>query len=94
MLETREFANQAAAHAYFKQMLGRYGPGDRVTDEDAADLASLLKRHNEYEEKIGSGVGHFEVMAADYGTHCFCVVRADGSRIDFSYQRCIDRRAT
>jgi hypothetical protein len=94
ILETREFANQSLAKDYFKAMLNRYGPGDRVQSGDAADLASLLSRHNEYEEKLGSGIDHFEVMRAEYATQCFCIVRTDGSREDFSYQRCIDRRAT
>lgn len=93
-LETREFANQSLAKDYFKAMLNRYRPGDYVSGKDSADLASLLMRHNEYEEKLGSGIDHFEVMHADYGTQCFCIVRTDGSRIDFSYQRCIDRRTT
>ncbi len=91
-LDTRNFATQSQATAHFKAMLNRYRPGDRISDEDARDLGALLKRHTEYEEKIGAGVRHFEVMMADgYTTQCFRIVRIDGSSVDFSYIHCITR---
>jgi Protein of unknown function (DUF3223) len=64
-------------------------PGDRVTDGDAADLHSLLERHAKRAEKIGTGVAHFEVQTADFNTHCFRVVRKDGTWARFSYPTCI-----
>ena len=70
-------------------MLNRYRPKQRVSEEDAADLAALLKRHSEYQEKLGTGIDHFEVMSAVFGTQCFRIVRTDGTGVDFSYQRCI-----
>ncbi|MGN8094149.1 DCL family protein [Methylobacterium sp. 22177] len=70
-------------------MLNRYQPGDRVSDEDGAELADLIKRHPEYAEKSGVGVDHFEVQSADYGTQCFRVVRSDGTWERFSYLTCI-----
>jgi hypothetical protein len=74
-------------------MLNRYRPTQLVCEEDAADLAALLKRHSEYEEKVGVGIDHFEVMRAEYGTQCFRLVRTDGTGEDFSYLHCIvDRR--
>jgi hypothetical protein len=93
-LKTRTFRTQGEAKQYFSSMLARYRPGQVVTEADAADLTSLLDRHNEREEKIGKGIDHFEVMSADFGSQCFCVVRSDGTKADFSYQRCIDRRHT
>jgi hypothetical protein len=93
-LETRTFEKQGLAQAFFREMLAQYRPGERVSDADAADLTALLKRHNEYADKAGVGVSHFEVMNVDYGTRCFRVVRIDGTGVDFSYQRCIDQRVT
>ncbi|MCA0858789.1 DCL family protein [Phaeobacter italicus] len=78
--------------AFFKAMLNRYLPGDRVNDEDALDLAALLERHTEYISKVGSGVNHFEVMMTEHGTQCFRIIRTDGSGTDFSYRNCITQR--
>jgi hypothetical protein len=86
---TQRFANKTVATGFFKEMLGRYRPGDRVSTEDASHLSGLLAHHQEVEEKVGSGVAHFQVIAAQYGTQCFCLVRTDGSRDDFSYTHCI-----
>lgn len=88
-LATREFRTKGAARAYFSVMLRRYKPGDRVSDEDAKDLASLLQRHPHAGEKIGPGIDHFEVMSADYNSQCFWVVRTDETIERFSYPSCI-----
>ena len=90
-LSTRSFANQTLATAHFRAMLGRYRPGDRVAEVDTLDLSALLERHNEYRDKVGPGVDHFEVMMTDYGTPCFRIVRTDGSGTDFSFGHCIKR---
>lgn len=92
VLETRSFQSQKEAISFFKSMLNRYRPKQRVSDEDARDLAALLKRHSEYPEKVGIGVDHFEVMSADFGTQCFRLVRVDGTGEDFSYPHCITQR--
>jgi hypothetical protein len=83
------FATQAQATAFVQAMLARYQPGDRVSDDDAIALAGLLERHPRYDEKVGVGVDHFEVAAVMYGAKGFYIVRADGSRTDFSYKRCV-----
>jgi len=88
-LETRSFSNQKEATIFFKAMLARYRPKQRVSDEDAADLAALLKRHADYRDKLGVGIDHFEVMRAEFGTQCFRLVRTDGTGEDFSYPHCI-----
>lgn len=74
---------------FFKEMLGRYTPGDRVNDDDALHLAALLERHDEYSQKVGCGVDHYEVMRTTEGTQCFRIVRTDGTGTDFSYLYCI-----
>jgi hypothetical protein len=40
--------------------------------------------------KVGLGIDHFSVMWAEGGGgKCFCVIRGDGTQIDFSYRHCI-----
>jgi hypothetical protein len=48
-----------------------------------------LDRHPQRDEKIGVGIHHFEVQSADYGTHCFAIVRKDGAAVNFSFKVCI-----
>jgi hypothetical protein len=86
---TRSFASRGDATDFFKAMLNRYKPGDRVSDEDFLDLSALLERHHEYVQKVGVGLDHFEVIMTEHGSQCFRVVRIDGTGTDFSYVRCI-----
>lgn len=90
-LETIEFDNKTIALEFFKAMLNLYIPGDRVSDGDTIHLGALLKRHADYESKIGCGIDHFGVMPGDYGTQCFCVIRQDGTKEGFSYIRCVNQ---
>ncbi len=69
-LATRSFEKQGDAIAFFKAMLNRYRPGERVNDDDTLDVAVLLERHTEYVVKVGSGVSHFQVMMTEHGTQC------------------------
>jgi uncharacterized protein DUF3223 len=73
-------------------MLGRYRPGDRVSDEDALHLAALLERHDEYKAKVGCGVDYFSVMMTEHGTPCFRINRVDETGTDFSYRHCVTQR--
>lgn len=91
-LATRSFKKQGDATAFFKAMLNRYRPGERVSDDDALDVAALLERHTEYVAKVGCGVSHFQVMMTEHGTQCFRIIRKDGSGTDFSYPHCITQR--
>jgi hypothetical protein len=91
-LATRSFESQGDATAFFKAMLNRYEPGERVSNEDALDVAALLERHTEYRAKIGCGVSHFQVFMTEHGTQCFRIVRLDGSGTEFSYPHCISQR--
>jgi hypothetical protein len=92
-LATRSFANQAEATEFFRTMLNKYKPKERVSDNDALHLAALLERHTEYDQKVGCGVDHFTVMLTEHGTQCFRVIRTDGTGTDFSYPHCIKGRA-
>ena len=91
-LATRSFDKQGDATLFFKTMLNRYRPGERVSDDDGLDVVALLERHTEYVMKVGCGVDHFEVVMTEHGTQCFRIVRVDGSGTDFSYPHCISQR--
>ena len=96
-LATRSFDKAGDATAFFTVMLNRYGIGDRVSAEDAADLSALLDRHDEVEEKAGTGIAGFEVNKPPQGVpqfskRCFWVIRDDGSKIDFSIGHCLKPR--
>jgi hypothetical protein len=43
--ETRSFPRKRDAIDFFRSMLHRYQPGDRVDNQDACHLAALLKHH-------------------------------------------------
>jgi len=89
-LGTLSFATRQEALAHFKAMLARYRPEQTVGDADASELAELIKRHPDHDEKVGPGVHHFEVMHADFNTKCFAIVRTNGTRVDFSYKVCVN----
>lgn len=84
-----QFRIKGDARAYFSEMLSRYSVGQRVSAEDARDLASLLGRHSAYDAKVGRGIDHFVVMDDGHSYKCFGIMRVDGSIEDFSYKHCI-----
>lgn len=94
LLTTRAFDKAGDATAFFKDMLNRYPMGGRVNADDAVDLSALLERHDERVEKIGTGIVGFEVNTPpgdvpQFSQRCFWVVRADGTKIDFSIGHCL-----
>jgi len=89
ILETRSFSKKGDATLFFRKMLNRYKPGDRVDLADTKDLIALLKHHTEHAIKVGTGVDHFGVMKNLHDTQSFEIIRTDGSRDDFSYIHCI-----
>ncbi|WP_234086986.1 DCL family protein [Azonexus sp. R2A61] len=92
VLETISFGNQTQAHAFFKEMLNRYIPGEIVSPEDSTHLAELFKRHPSYSSKVGPGVNYFEVMPEKFGSQCFCAVLLDGTKEGFSYKKCVTQK--
>lgn len=97
-LRTRTFERAGDATAFFKEMLNRYPIGAPVSGEDAADLSALLERHDERDEKIGSGIAGFEVSyppsdTPQFSQRCFWIVRSDGTKIDFSFVHCLAPKA-
>jgi hypothetical protein len=96
-LATRSFDRAGDATAFFAAMLNRYGIGDCVSAEDALDLSALLDRHDEVEEKAGTGIAGFEVNTPpedvpQFSKRCFWVIRSDGTKMDFSINHCLKPR--
>jgi len=85
----KQFSKKGDALEFLKTMLGRYKLNERVSSPDFKFLVAALKNHPDYAEKVGSGIDHFEVRSADYGTRCFWIIRGDGSTERFSYKSCV-----
>jgi hypothetical protein len=83
------FSKQGDALAFFKEILNRYQVGQFVGSADEVHLRALLATHVDFESKTGSGVESFQVNFDGYRGKCFWVVRTDGTKEDFSYQRCV-----
>lgn len=79
-----QFDKRGDAVSYLREMLYRYDVGDRVSAEDAVILRAALENHPKAAAKIGSGITHFSVRSADFGTKCFWLNRPDGSTEKFS----------
>ena len=83
------FVKKGDAANYLRAILYKYDPGDQVSITDAKVLMDALTMHPDATAKIGSGVSHFSVRSADYGTRCFWVNRIDGTTAKFSYKSCL-----
>ncbi len=91
-LDTKTFKSKKEAKEFFQRILHSYEAGERVKEDDGKHLHALLKRHNEYTQKVGCGISHFEVMKTRHGSNCFKIIRNDGSGTDFSFYHCIKQR--
>ncbi|NHK27925.1 DUF3223 domain-containing protein [Parvularcula flava] len=83
------FERKGDAMAHLRTMLNSYELEQRVSEKDQSFLLDAIRNHPESEEKIGSGIDHFFVRRADYGTRCFWIRRVDGSEERFSYKSCV-----
>jgi hypothetical protein len=87
---TRKFRSLTEAAKHFSKMLNRYKPGEPVNQEDFEHLLPLLKLNPEYKEKVGEAeVVGFDIDTAAHGTNCFYAQLSDGTRVHFSYKRCL-----
>jgi hypothetical protein len=86
---TRAFDTQGAAREFIRQVLYRHALQAPIDGPDHAFLLELLSKHPNAAEKIGVGVKHFTLEKAQGGTQCFYITRVDGSRLDFSFEKCL-----
>ena len=86
------FKTKAEFKKFVKTILNKYDIDGVIDDTDFQYISELLKRHPEYEKKIGSGIKHIVIRTdGKWGkTRCFHILRTDGSQTDFSYINCID----
>lgn len=98
----RAWSKKGDAKEHFKEMLHRYNPGDRVSDEsDHDDLLALVTAYDSVSPqwagvKTGIGVDHFikdyddEIGRSQFNSMCFFAVRKDGTKAHFSTGKAID----
>lgn len=77
---------------YFSLMLAKYALGQTVDELDSIDLTALILLYPRAAEKIGCGIRRFFVGQDDHGGYCFWIERIDGTKTDFSLERCITRK--
>lgn len=88
----RRYATKKAGQEAVQAILGRYGFGQDVDQEDDdLLLRDLLDMHPDAAEKVGSGVDRFRIIPTPRGHHRGPeAVLVDGTRVAFSYQKCLD----
>lgn len=84
------FSKKGDAVEYFRSMLYKYNPGDKVSKDDQEILETALRKHPEADEKIGCGLTNFSVRSGGFGTRCFWINRKDGSTEKFSFRSCLN----
>ena len=91
----RTFKTKSAAVSHFREILNRVEVGRVLERDDLTDVLSLIERHHEREQKVGSGISRIRVvMNPEFRSQrCFWIERTDGTETDFSYLTCIDGKA-
>lgn len=64
-------------------------PRGKHTWYAARHVNTPVSRRPHAAKKAGAGIKHFTVEPATHGTRCFYITRADGSKTDFSYFKCV-----
>ena len=83
------FETQRQASSFVQQLLNSQPLKVPVSEPHHSFLCALIALHPRSAEKIGGGIRHFTVEPALHGTHCFYLTRVDGTKIDFSYLKCV-----
>jgi len=88
----KTFKTKAESKEFIKTILNKYELLTPIDTIDFQFISELLKRHPEYERKVGSGINVIVIkMDGNWGkTRCFHIQRTDGTETDFSYINCID----
>lgn len=85
----RHFETQKAANLFIQELLNSQPLKTPISEPDHSFLCALVSRHPHAAKKAGAGIKHFTVEPAMHGTRCFYITRADGSKTDFSYFKCV-----
>ncbi len=91
-IEGKTFQTKAEFKDFVKTILNKYELNKPIDAADFLFISELLKRHPEYDRKIGSGIKAIVIkIDGNWGkTRCFHIQRTDGTETDFSYIHCID----
>ncbi|MFF1350490.1 DUF3223 domain-containing protein [Streptomyces sp. NPDC058322] len=88
----RRYTTKKARQEAVQAILGRYGLG-QVVDQEDDDLLlrDLLDMHPDAADKVGPGGDRFRIIPTPRGHHKGPeAVLVDGSKVAFSYQKCLD----
>jgi len=83
------FSTKLALQERIKEILYRYQDGQYLSNNDFEFMLQVLKRHPNFEIKIGVKAFFVRQNPVYKNTRCFWLVRFDGSGTDFSYQECL-----
>lgn len=77
---------------FTKSILNKYSFNSPIDTIDYNFICELLKRHPEYDRKVGSGIKSIVIRPDGHWgkTRCFHIICIDGTETDFSYINCID----
>ena len=84
------FDTKTKARDYYNGIFSRYTDEQDVEGNDFEDLRILIEKHPRSREKIGSGIKRIFRAKTKHGASCFWIERIDGTKVDFSYLKCID----
>lgn len=91
-INDKTFNTKAELEGFVRAILNKYGLNKAIDTIDLQFISELLKRHPEYDRKIGIGIKAIVVKIDGHWhkTRCFHIQRTDGTETDFSYKNCID----
>lgn len=93
-LAGRSYRNSDEVRAACRLILMRTPTGEGLEGADAELAEALFDLHPLRSIKAGAGVLRHEVIRAPVGARrCFGVRRVDGSIVDWSIERCLNRKA-
>lgn len=90
-LGNQEYDSLMILRSEIRSLLSHHKDNEKFEKEDEALLFDLLKYHHSYEEKI-KNYDYFTTGKPDKFafSRCFFIVKKDGQKEDFSFQKCID----
>lgn len=90
-LGDKEFKSLASIKSEMRALLSKHKDNEKFEKEEEKTLLDLLKYHHSYDEKV-KDFDYFTTGKPDKFafSRCFFVVKKDGKKEDFSFQKCID----
>ena len=85
------FNTQKELREHIRSILYRYRDFENLNDEDFEFMCEILNRHPDIDRKIKAGIKsiHAETNQDWNNTRSFFINRVDGTKTDFSFEKCI-----